>query len=147
MLSACNLINRMPSSVLYGKISFLVFILTKVSFPLLLVYLIISVLFRSCLQVWINCLLDLSNVSLSGIIELRKDIGATIYLPESILCLLMFHFFSLFHIFFCRLSSTSSPFVPLPPPIPLSAPVLTLDVSSPVSQTDTTRLPALKPLG
>jgi len=84
-------------------------------------------------------------MSLSGILELRKDIGGTIHLPESILCLLMFHFFKLFHIF-SNYPGTSSPSVPLPLSVLLFAPIPTPNVSSPVSQMDSTEPHALKTL-
>jgi len=75
VLSVCHLIKRMPY-VLHGKISFsclylnksVFYILTKVSSLLLLVFLIVYVLFRICLQIWINYLLGLSNVSSLGIL-------------------------------------------------------------------------------
>jgi len=58
--------------------------------------LVVHVLFRTCLLLWINYLLDLSNVSLLGILEHRKDTGATV-LTGSILCLQMLCSLSLFY--------------------------------------------------
>ena len=92
-----------------------------------------------------NCLLDLSNVSLSNIPKLRKNIDATIHLSESILCLLMFHFESVPY-FSLDCPGTSSPSVPHPPPVLLSTPIPTLDASLLVSQADTTEPPASRPL-
>jgi len=52
----------------------------------------------TCLLSKTNCLLDLSNVSLLDILELKKDIDVTIPLPKSISCLPTSHFSSLFYI-------------------------------------------------
>jgi len=54
VLSACHLLNRMHSSVLNGQVPFLVFILSKVFFSLLLVFSVVRVLLRTYLLVWIN---------------------------------------------------------------------------------------------
>jgi len=71
------------------KFHFLVFFLTKVYFPWIFVFFVVCVLFRTCL-------LSLSNVSLLGILELRKDIGATI-LQYEVFCLQMSRSLSMFH--------------------------------------------------
>ena len=51
VLSAFDLINRMPSSVLHSKISFFSFYPNKSVFFTLLVFLAVRVLFRTCLMV------------------------------------------------------------------------------------------------
>jgi len=97
VLSICHLINRMSSSALHVKISFFCLHSHKSAFSVTRVF-GCTCFVQDFSPVWINCFLDQSNVSLSGILELRKDISTTIHLPESTLCLLMFDFLSLFHI-------------------------------------------------
>ena len=63
-LSACHLINRMPSSVFKSKVLFSCLDLTKIFFPYLLVFSDVRILFRTCLLILINCLLGL-QMSLS----------------------------------------------------------------------------------
>jgi len=48
-LSACHLINRMPSSVFKSKVLFSCLDLTKIFFPYLLVFSDVRILFRTCL--------------------------------------------------------------------------------------------------
>ena len=51
VLSACYLINKMPSSVLNRTITFFYLYPNKVSFPWLLMFLAVRVLFRTCLLI------------------------------------------------------------------------------------------------
>ena len=96
-------------------------------------------MFCSELLAWINWLLGLSNMSLLGILELRKDTGVTIFPTESIVCRCRVLWVHWLH---SILLSTAS--IPLPPFVLLPAPAHVLDVSSLVSE-DTTEPHALKP--
>jgi len=61
------------------------------------VLLVVRVLFKTYLLAWINYPFGLSNASLLGILELRKDTDATILPTWSILYLQMSCSLSLFH--------------------------------------------------
>ena len=103
----------------------------------------VRVLFWTCLLVWINYLLGLSNMFLLDILELRKDIGASVLPTGSILYANVTFFESVPYF---------SPHSLLPalesifPPLSVSLPDLThvSDVSSPVSQVHTIEQPASK---
>ena len=96
------------------KSPFRVFILTKVPFLLLLVFLNVHVLFRICLLIWINSLLDLLNVFLLGILELRKDTGATVLPTGSIFLFVGVTFFEYVPYFSPPGPVTASEFISLP---------------------------------
>jgi len=136
------------------KFLFRVYILTKVSYLLLLLFLVVHVLFRIYLHVWINCLLGLSNVSLLSTLKLRKNTGAIVHLPKSILCQLIAHyfvstdvtFFESISYFSSQDSVIASEFVPLSPSVLLPTPSTVHDVSSLASLEDTTAPPAAKPV-
>jgi len=140
MLSTCYLINKI-SSLLHGKVSFSCLYPHKSVFSVTPRVFGCTYIFKTCLHGWINCLLGLSNVSLLGILELRKD-SATILPTKSILCLLisrslnplhtslhkvqllhqnLFLFHSLFH-YLClaHVPNVSSPASPTDPTEPLA---------------------------
>ena len=84
-------------------------------------------------------------MSLLDILELRKDISAIVHQPESILCKLISHFFESVPYFSPQGPVTTSESISLSPSVPLPAPAIVHDVSSPMSLKDTEVPPAPKP--
>ena len=79
---------------------------------------------------------------LLGILELKKDIGAIVHQPESILCQLTF--FESIPYFSPQGPVIASEFISLSLSVPLPAPVVVHDVFSPVSLKDIVVPPAPK---
>ena len=83
-------------------------------------------------------------MSLLGILELKKDTGAIVHQPESILCQLMSYFFESVSYFSPQGPISASESISLSLFVPLPAPTVIHDVFSPVSLKDTATPPASK---
>jgi len=90
VLSACHLINIMPSSVLRGKVLF------SCLYPHKSV-LVVPVLFRIYLHVRYTVSSVYKIFFLLSILELRKDIVATVLPTGNILCMLVLRSLNMFH--------------------------------------------------
>ena len=141
VLSVCHLINRMPSSVLHGKISF------SSLYPHRSVFPITSRVFDcTCFVQDLSPSLDkLSPRSIKCVYSRTQDMCYNQF-TRKYFVFADVSFFESVSYFSPDYPVTFSPSVPLPSPVPLSAPVPTLDVSSPVSQTDTVEPSTLKHL-
>ena len=105
---------------------------------------VVRVLFKIYHLVWINYLLGPSNVSLLGILELRKDTDAIILQTKNIVSADV-TFFESVPYFSPQIPVITSESIPLPPYVSLTAHAHVLDVSSLVSLADTIETPIPKP--
>jgi len=141
LLSVCKLINRMPSSVLQGKVLF------SCLYPGRSIFHIVPRVFRfTCFVQNLSSGLDkLSPKSVKclfvGFRGLRKDIGVTIILPRSIMCLLVLHSLRLFHTFL-QIVQVVYQYPSLSHRLFHCHHQPTLDATAPRSQTECTKQPA-----
>ena len=103
VLTACYLINRMPSTVLNGQISYFVLYLKHNMFPLPPRIFGCVFLLMIAVPITPNWILNLSNVSFWDILEVKKDIDASVPLCISLWSLQMLYFSSPHHTLIKRL--------------------------------------------